>query len=79
MRRSLGARSPHAGSEDARLERLFFSLVLGLGFLFIGIAVADGIGMLLTPYLRTFREIHKMEQRRAARPILLAEWNVPRA
>jgi len=56
-----------------------FYIVLGLGLLLIGVAVADGIRILLEPHIRTFLQIYKLEKRRASRPILLAEWNLPKA
>ena len=61
------------------MDRLCFHIVLGLGLLLIGVAVADGIRILLEPHLRTFLQIYKLEKRRASRPILLAEWNLPKA
>jgi len=56
-----------------------FYIVLGLGLLLIGVAAADGIRILLEPHIRTFLQIYKLEKRRASRPILLAEWNLPKA
>jgi len=53
--------------------------VLGLGLLFIGIGVVDGIRILLEPHIRFLLEIYKLEQRRLSRPILLAEWDMPKA
>jgi hypothetical protein len=61
------------------MDSLCFHIVLGLGLLLIGVAVADGIRILLEPHIRTFLQIYKLEKRRAARPILLAEWNLPKA
>jgi hypothetical protein len=60
------------------MESLCFHIVLGLGLLLIAIAVADGIRILLAPHIKTLLEIYKLEKRRASRPILLAEWNVPK-
>lgn len=61
------------------MESLCFHIALGLGLLLIGVAVADGIRILLEPHIRTFLQIYKLEKRRASRPILLAEWNLPKA
>jgi hypothetical protein len=61
------------------MDSLYLHIVLGLGILLIAIGVADGIRILIEPYFRTAFEIHKLEKRRASRPILLAEWNAPRA
>jgi hypothetical protein len=61
------------------MDSLYLHIALGLGILLIAIGVADGIRILLEPYIRTVFEIHKLEKRRASRPILLAEWNAPRA
>jgi hypothetical protein len=61
------------------MDSLCFHIVLGLGLLLIGVAVADGIRILLEPHIRTFLQIYKLEKRRASRPILLAEWNLPKA
>jgi hypothetical protein len=76
--RSLRSRSHHVGPEALRMESLCFHIVLGLGLLLIAIAVADGIRILLAPHIKTLLEIYKLEKRRASRPILLAEWNVPK-
>jgi hypothetical protein len=61
------------------MDSFYLHIALGLGILLIAIGVADGIRILLEPYFRTAFEIHKLEKRRASRPILLAEWNAPRA
>lgn len=60
------------------MESFYVHIVLGLGILLVGIAVADGIRMLLAPHIRMFLELNKLEKRRASRPLLLAEWNLPR-
>jgi len=60
------------------MDSLYFHIVLGLGLLFIGIGVADGIRILLEPQIKTFLAIHKLEKRRASRPILLDEWTLPK-
>lgn len=60
------------------MDSLCLRIVLGLGLLFVGIGVADGIRILLAPHIRTFVEIHNLEKRTASRPILLAEWNQPK-
>ena len=61
------------------MDNSYLHVVFGLGILLLAIGVADGIRILLEPYFRTAFEIHKLERRRASRPILLAEWNAPRA
>jgi hypothetical protein len=61
------------------MESLYFDLVRGLGLLFIGIGVIEGIRILIEPHFRTFLAIHNLEKRRASRPILLSEWNQPKA
>jgi hypothetical protein len=61
------------------MDSLCCHIALGLGLLLIGVAVADGIRILLEPHIRTFLQIYKLEKRRASRPILLAEWNLPKA
>ncbi len=60
------------------MDSFCFYIVPGLGLLFLGIGVADGIRILLAPHIRTFVEIYHLEKRRASRPILLAEWNQPK-
>lgn len=54
-------------------------LMTGLGLLFLGIAVVDAIHIVLRPHIRLLVEIYQLEKRRASRPILLSEWNLPRA
>ena len=61
------------------MDSLYFDIVRGLGLLFIGLGIVDGIRVLLEPRLRFLFEIYTLEKRRASRPILLAEWNMPRA
>lgn len=61
------------------MDSLYFDIVRGLGLLFIGIGVVDAIRILLEPHIRFLLEIYQLEKRRASRPILLAEWNMPRA
>ena len=61
------------------MESPYLHIVFGLGIVLLAIGVADWIRILLEPYFRTAFEIHKLEKRRASRPILLAEWNAPRA
>ena len=60
------------------MDSLYLHIGYGLGLLLIGIAVADGIRMFLVPYIRTFRDLYNLERRRASRPVLLDEWNLPR-
>jgi hypothetical protein len=64
------------GQEEPNMET--FEILSGIGLLFIGIAVADGIRIVLAPHIRMFLEIYRLKKRRASRPILLAEWNQPR-
>lgn len=78
-KRSFVFRSHFVGPEEFRMDSLYLHIALGLGILLLAIGLADGIRILLEPYFRTAFEIHKLEKRRAARPILLAEWNAPRA
>jgi len=61
------------------MDSLYFYIVLGLGLLLIGIGAADGIRILLEPHIRFFLEIYKLEKRRGSRPILLTDWNSPKA
>lgn len=56
-----------------------YYIVSGLGLAFIGIGVADGIRILLAPDIRYLLATYKLAKRRASRPILLEEWNLPRA
>ena len=61
------------------MDSLYFHIVLGLGLLLIGIGVADGIRIFLEPHVRLFLQTYQLAKRRASRPILLDEWNTPRA
>lgn len=61
------------------MDSLCLRIALGLGLLLIAIAVVDGIRIVLKPHVKFFLDIYTLEKRRASRPILLAEWNVPKA
>lgn len=55
-----------------------YYIVSGLGLVFIGIGVADGIRIVLEPDIRYLLATYKLAKRRASRPILLEEWSLPR-
>jgi hypothetical protein len=61
------------------MDSLYFHTGVGLGLLLIGIGVADGIRIFLKPYIRIFLQAYTHGKRRASRPMLLEEWNLPRA
>ena len=72
-----GSRSHRVGPEEPSMD--IYYIVSGLGLVFIGIGVADGMRILLEPDIRYFLATYKLAKRRASRPILLEEWNMPRA
>lgn len=57
----------------------YLHIILGLGVLLVGIALLDAMRIALKPHVRFLLEIYTLEKRRASRPILLGEWNLPRA
>jgi hypothetical protein len=54
------------------------NIATGLGLLCIGIGVIDGIRSVVVPEIKFLMEISKLEKRRASRPILLPDWNLPK-
>lgn len=71
-----GSHSHRVGPEEPSMD--IYYIVSGLGLVFIGIGVADGIRIVLEPDIRYLLATYKLAKRRASRPILLEEWSLPR-